>query len=150
MKSKYLVIAAALLAGVFSSCGDSIDVPSVVDGPAQLVITLDGTCGLGAAKSVLTRAHGVLPSGDGNDEGRVNRVVVAVFKTPGGETDVIKEVTLLEAGNKISIKATEGSREILVVANAPAEYFAGVATKAAFISKAISLDKTTEGSGVQK
>lgn len=144
MKRNHSLIAVALMGGLLASCGNGTAVEEDSGLTATLELTLQGSSGT-TATSIAARSQGTLPSGTGTigeSEGTVNRITVGVFKT-GGATDVISETTTLTSDYKLSVNATEGDREIIVVANAPAGYFAGITTKTAFLSKAVSLDVTT-------
>jgi len=153
MKKNFLIIAATLFAGVFASCGDGTVLEQEAATPAKLEITLLGSKSAKSVAAGPARSHGVLPTGTGDtddaSEGNINRVTVGVFNATTGLTDVIKEATTLGAGNTLSITATKGDREIIVVANAPAGFFANVASKTDFIDKAVSLDVTKDATSGQ-
>jgi hypothetical protein len=148
MKRIYLILAATLFAGFFTSCGDETAVEQSSGTPAQLEIALLGSTSKSGVSAIAARSHGVLPSGTGDisdvSEGNINRVTVGVFKASTGALDVIKEATTLATGNTLSVTATVGDREIFVVANAPAGHFDGVSTKDEFIAKTVSLDVTKD------
>lgn len=74
------------------------------------------------------------------DEGTINRVAIGVFKSDGS-VDVIAEPTL--TNKSCVIPCTSGSRTIVVVANAPQAYFAGVTKKTDFLSKTIALTQAS-------
>jgi hypothetical protein len=134
---------AVFLICLLTSCGNETTVNEDSSLPAKLEITLQGSSAT-KAYNVATRSQGTL-SGTGiigEDEGTLNRITVGVFKTDGS-TDAISETTTLTSDYKLTVNATEGEREIIVVANAPASYFAGISTKAAFLAKAVSLNVTT-------
>jgi hypothetical protein len=147
MKSSIFLMSVTMLSGLLlASCGSENIVGSESGLPAQLELTLQGSSTSKTASSVPAKAHGTLPSGTGtitDTEGTVNRITVGIFKKDDGTTDVISETTALTSENTLTINATEGEREIIVVANAPASYFSGVTTKAAFLAKTIDLNTTT-------
>lgn len=68
-----------------------------------------------------TRAIGTLPTE--NDDNKITNVTVGIFDEKG-VADVVTESALNEEG-LVTIKATAGSRKIIVVANAPSGTFAG-------------------------
>lgn len=153
MKKNYLFIAATLFAGLFVSCNEELAVDQESGIPAQLDITLVGSSTSSNASSMPARSHGVLPSGTGDisdlSEGKINRITVGVFYAGTGAIDVIREATTLGSGNTLSVTATKGDREILVVANAPEGHFDGITSKTDFIAKLVSLDVTKDATSGQ-
>jgi hypothetical protein len=145
MKNRFLFLVGigALLA--MSSCSKDEENLVVKSGePATLKLTLKGT-------DVDTRATTPLVSQ--TEENKVNRVTVGLFKTNTGEvgkTDIIKEFvfatgipSIIEIKGAI-IRGTSdiGNRDVVVVANADANTFAGATTKDAFLSRLINLKQT--------
>jgi len=144
MKKIYSLITVAFLTSLLASCSSEEAIQEDSGLPAKLELTLQGSSGT-SASSVAARSQGTLPSGTGiigESEGTINRLTVGVFKTDGS-TDVISETTSLTSDFKLTVNATEGDRQIIVVANAPSGYFSGLTTKTAFLSQAVSLDVTT-------
>lgn len=132
----FFVVLGALL---LSSCDRDVVVQDSI--PAKLTLSITGT-------NVDTRSS-ALPLPSQAEENTVNRVTIGLFKSSGA-IDVIKEILLADLTTinasayqttiQGSIIGTEsGARDIIVVANAPANYFAGLTTKFAFINKALSL-----------
>lgn len=127
------MIFAAVAALMMSACtNEAQEVTATEEATLQVQV-------LGEASD--TRATGTLPGED--DDNTITRVTVGLFDKATGKTDVISEGTL-DANKRIEIKGTEGDRDIIVVANAPAKTFAGVMTIADFRTKTLSLtqDKT--------
>ncbi len=107
--------------------------PQSLPKDAKLTVTLQGTA--------LSRATGSsLPNDDDNGEKKLNRVAVGVFLN-GGAVNVIKEfeAAAITSGIPQITCAAGTSQTIVVVANAPANAFAGVTTYNAFIAKTVSL-----------
>jgi len=147
MKNRFLFLVGigALLA--MSSCSKDEENLVVKSGePATLKLTLKGT-------DVNTRALGSPISPTQTEENKIQRIVVGLFKTDGS-TDVIfeKEYTSgYTAGTPIEItgrivqgSGDSGSRDIIVVANAPANHFRGITTKGAFEGKELDLTQTKD------
>jgi len=153
MKRNLMIIAATLIAGVLTSCGDGTVLEQNTQLPAKLEIKLLGSTSTKGLLAAPARSHSVLPTGTGDisdaSEGNINRITVGVFNATTGQTDVIKEITTLGAGNTLSITATKGDCEIIVVANAPADYFTNVATKTDYLNKLVSLDVTKSSTSGQ-
>jgi len=138
-KTSLYVVGILLFSGALFACDDEENSVKESDLTARLELTIQGSSVTGNAGSIAQRSHSALPVT--SVEGTVNLLTVGVFKTDGS-TDVISESTL-SSEDTISINATEGTRTILVVANAPEGYFAGVATRDAFVAKALDLEITT-------
>jgi len=153
MKRNLMIIAATLIAGVLTSCGDGTVLDKDTQLPAKLEIKLLGSTSTKGVLAAPARSHSVLPTGTGDisdaSEGNINRITVGVFNSTTGKTDVIKEITTLSTGNTLAITATKGDCEIIVVANAPADYFTNVATKADYLNKLVSLDVTKSSTSGQ-
>jgi hypothetical protein len=141
-------LTAILFACLLTSCGSETATVEEDSGlSALLELNLQGSStATKSSPGIAVRSQGTLPGTGtiGEDEGTINRITVGVFKTDG-TTDVITETTTLTSDYKLTVNATEGDREIIVVANAPEGYFAGITTKTAFLAKAVSLNVTTPG-----
>lgn len=124
----FLVVVLAAL--TMSSCKKSGDT-SVQGITASVELRLQG---LAAA----TRATGAIP--EETTDNVITTVTVGLFKTSDGTTDAITE-GVLTAG-RIAVTGTQGTRDIIVVANAPSGTFAGVKTKSDFLAKTLSLTQT--------
>lgn len=152
MKNSFILSTLTLCGLFLLSCNTEDSIVEDSDLPAKLELTIQGSS---TTKSLLTmplKAQGALPTGTGligDSEGTVNRIAVGVFKLDG-TTDVIYETTTLSSENSLTLNATEGEREIIVVANAPAAHFAGVTSKTDFLNKTISLDITVPSSGTSQ
>lgn len=138
MKRKIYLFTTLLVGILFVSCENEVKDSNL---PAKLGIFIQGS------NDLETRSHSPLPTGTGIDtdsEGTINRLTVGVFKEDNS-VDVISEITVLPADHKVNINATVGTRTIIVVANAPANYFTGISTKSAFIDNLADLKITTSG-----
>lgn len=125
-----IFLVAVLAALTISSC-KKIGDTSVQGIPASVEIKLQGL-------AATTRATGTLP--DESTDNVITTVTVGLFKTSDGTTDAITE-GVLTAG-RIAVAGTQGTRDIVVVANAPSGTFAGVKTKSDFLAKTLSLTQT--------
>jgi len=147
MKHALMIPALTICGLLLLSCNNEGSISEDSGLPAKLELTIQGSTTTQTPSAMPLRAHGTLPTGTGligESEGTVNRITVGVFKT-NGTTDVIYETTTLSGTNSLTLNATEGEREIIVVANAPEAHFLGVSTKADFLAKTISLDVTMPG-----
>jgi hypothetical protein len=154
--NKFFYLFVALVAMGLSSC--SKDEQGVIkeDGTPTTLSLMLSTSG-----AVSTKATGV-PTGTGivgDAEGTINRITVGVFKcsTSGAindsdPVDVIYETTSL--GTAVSAKytiasipVTAGERSVIAIANAPAGYFSGAATRKQFLERSIDLNETTKANG---
>jgi hypothetical protein len=128
-KRSLLFLALATL--LASSCSSDLSNKESGDG-ASLKLTITGS-------SSVSRANGILPTQD--EENTVSGVTVGLFDHSTGKTDVITEGTL--SGGAITItNATAGSRDVIVVANAPTGTFAGALTIDDFRKRTLSLCQT--------
>ncbi|WP_321425930.1 fimbrial protein [uncultured Bacteroides sp.] len=145
MKNRFFLLVGIGVLLAMSSCSRDNDPLVVKRGePATLKLTLKGT-------DVNTRA--ITPVVSQTEENEVNRVTVGLFKTNSGEvgkTDIIKEFVFAD-GNPTTIEikgaiihgtADDGNRDVVVVANADENTFAGAATKTEFLSRLINLKQT--------
>ncbi len=142
MKNRFLFLVGTGVLLAMNSCSKGEDDLIVKKGePATLRLTIKSA---DLSTKATTTASELATAGEGFDD-NITRVVVGLFKT-GGETDVIKEGTL-DVNDKIEVVGTfgeldDGSRDIVVVANADANFFKGIGTKTAFIGKVMSLTQT--------
>lgn len=154
--NKYFYLFVALVTLGLSSCSKD----------EQNVIKEDGTpttlsLKLSTSGAVSTKATGV-PTGTGivgDAEGTINRITVGVFKCGTSATikdsdpvDVIYETTSLGTATSgkytiAGIPVTKGERSVIVIANAPAGYFSGAATRKQFLEQSINLNETTKAAG---
>ena len=125
----WAMLAAATLS--LAACGseENENVEPLPQGKtAKLEISIQG--------SANTKSTGALPST--SDEDKVQRIAVAIFN--GAAVHTIQEFT---STSGISINCTPAaSCTGIAVANAPANTFAGITTKAAFLAKTITLGQT--------
>lgn len=145
------LIVAAMTAG-FASCSSSDDPSSVSDNtPKELTITIK-TQGV---KTKAAETSDPTPT----KENTMNRITIGIFDQSGNTVRAIQEFSAtadpsnVGAGkyffNQINNSATftvvttkmELNDKILVAVNAPAKYFAGVSTAAAFRDKQLSADQ---------
>lgn len=135
MKTNMYVWVALLATILFASCSKETSEPAPLSGGnAVVALEVKGT------PMVNGRATGTPPSQA--DENTVKRIVVAIFNS-GGATNTIAEFSSI-SGIQFNCTAGTGCTG-LVVANAPAGHFAGVANKTDFLAKTISLDATLNG-----
>lgn len=143
MKTNMYVFVACLATFFFASCSKETSEPTPQPGEksARLELALEGT------KTVNGRATGdALPTSEGN----IKTIAVGVFNTSDGSVNVIAEPTVVQSGSELAaINCTPGTVDIIVVANAPTQTFAGVMKKSDFIAKTVQLS-TTQDSNIQK
>ncbi len=129
---------------LWSCSSDKSELGTVTDKTASLKLTLEGSSeAKTAGVSAQTRASGsTLPTAEDN----IKTLAVGVFNADGS-VNTIAEPSI--SGSTIStINCTEGTCDVVVVANAPSGTFAGAATKEAFLARTVSLGVTALG-GVQ-
>ena len=131
----WAVLAAATLS--LAACGGEENEntePQPQGKTTKLEIRVQGT------SSSNTKSTGTLP-GIG-DENKIQRIAVAIFNSTGS-VNTISESTNIAANNKISMNCTPGAGcSGVAVANAPANAFAGITTKNAFLAKTVTLGQT--------
>ena len=145
MKNRFLFLVGigALLA--MSSCSKDEENLVVKSGePATLSLTIKGS---DLSTKATTTASELATAGE-NFDNTITRVTVGLFKKGGtleGLTDVIQEGALVSG--KILVKGSiisneSADRDIVVVANAEAEYFKGISNKSTFLAKIMTLTQT--------
>ena len=129
----WAVLAAATLS--LTACGGEENEntePKPQGKTAELEISVLGT------SSSNTKSTGTLPGT--NDEDKIQRIAVAVFNSDGSVNTISESTT---STSSISINCTPAAGcSGVAVANAPANAFAGVTTKTAFLAKTVTLKQT--------
>ncbi len=99
---------------------------------AMLQLTINGT-----STGTDTRSAGTPAS-----ENQINRVAVAIFNSNGS----VNALTEFSGSTTATIQCTaETNCKVVVVANAPAGFFAGSTSRADFMSKLLTLELTNDG-----
>ncbi len=99
---------------------------------AMLQLTINGTSSGNDTRSAGTPAA----------ENQINRVAVAIFNSDGS----INALTEFSGSTTATIQCTaEANCKVVVVANAPAGFFAGSSSRTSFMSKLLTLELTNDG-----
>lgn len=138
---KNLYLIAGLLSTFLVSCSQDDTVSGNVEKTASLQI-LFGNSGVQAPVQAGTRNTATaLPTA--TDEATLGRVAIGVFNSDGS-TNTIAESTATSTVISMNCAPATGCT-VVVVGNAPAGFFAGVATKDAFLKKEVALSTMASG-----
>jgi len=147
--NKFFYLFIALFAIGFSSCSkEDVSQETETGAPAALKLVF------ASSGNVTTKTAGVIPVDNGGittDEGKINRMLVAVFKctqsTPNDKDPVEKIEEIFDVTGAVTINdLTAGNRSVIVVANygeTAAAALKSASTRADFLNQTLSLGVTT-------
>lgn len=141
----------AVLLALMSSCGNEEETAksSLDKNPIKVSLQL-------AAKSTsTTRAMGELPTstyvtGTNAGEAKINRVTVGAFNSTSNVVTIYEQTipqTTDASTVSVNFNSTADASKVIVVTNAPTNWFKGITTEADFKAKAAQLAYTTSADG---